>query len=104
MRRVLALAAAGRMAPAGLRIAAGVLSGDVVATPPSGERTAEPPADFAAALEADSAAGAFFASLAPRYRREFVGWNTSAKRDATRERRVREAVGLLAARKKLGMK
>jgi len=42
--------------------------------------------------------------LAPSYRRHYVGWIDSAKRQETKERRLREAIGLLAARQKLGLK
>ena len=39
----------------------------------------------------------FFEQLAPSYRRAYVGWIDSAKRVETREKRLREAVSLLAA-------
>jgi len=45
-----------------------------------------------------------FKQLAPSYRRAYVSWIDSAKRDETRERRLREALELLEAGKKLGMK
>ena len=45
-----------------------------------------------------------FRRLAPSYRREYVGWITEAKREETRERRLKEAAALLAQNKKLGMK
>jgi uncharacterized protein YdeI (YjbR/CyaY-like superfamily) len=38
------------------------------------------------------------------HRRAYVGWIDSAKREETKERRLREAVRLLAAGKPLGMK
>ena len=55
-------------------------------------------------LRTDPLAWQFFDGLAPSYRRAYVGWIESAKRQATREKRLREALGLLAAGKKLGMK
>ena len=45
-----------------------------------------------------------FKDLAPSYQRAYVGWIESAKREETREKRLREALDLLAAGKKLGMK
>ena len=45
-----------------------------------------------------------FSRLAPSCRREYIAWIDSAKRDVTKERRLREAVRLLTAGKKLGMK
>ncbi len=45
-----------------------------------------------------------FESLAPSYRRLYVGWIDSAKRQETKRRRLQEAIRLLAAGKKLGLK
>jgi uncharacterized protein YdeI (YjbR/CyaY-like superfamily) len=45
-----------------------------------------------------------FKSLAPSYRRNYVGWITSAKQEATRLRWLSEAVKLLEQNKKLGLK
>ncbi len=46
----------------------------------------------------------YFDNLAPSYRRLYIAWIDSAKREETRMRRLEEAVGLLAAGKKLGLK
>lgn len=62
------------------------------------------PAYIARALQDDPKAWRFFQELAPTYRRHFVGWIHSAKRRATRENRIREAIALLGAGKKLGLK
>jgi uncharacterized protein YdeI (YjbR/CyaY-like superfamily) len=56
------------------------------------------------ALRKNSAAWATFERLAPSYRRNYVGWIDSAKQDATKERRLREAIVSLAAGRKLGLK
>jgi uncharacterized protein YdeI (YjbR/CyaY-like superfamily) len=56
------------------------------------------------ALRADPPAWAFFEGLAPSYRRTYVAWIESAKRQDTKEQRLREAVALLSAGKKLGLK
>ena len=45
-----------------------------------------------------------FNNLAPSYRRHYVGWITMAKKEETRQKRMREAVELLARNEKLGMK
>jgi len=45
-----------------------------------------------------------FQQLAPSYRRAYLGWIDSAKREETKEKRLCEALELLAAGKKLGMK
>jgi uncharacterized protein YdeI (YjbR/CyaY-like superfamily) len=46
----------------------------------------------------------FFQELAPSHRRYFVAWIHTAKRPETREKRIRESIRLLAARRKLGLK
>jgi uncharacterized protein YdeI (YjbR/CyaY-like superfamily) len=56
------------------------------------------------ALRKRPKARSFFESLAPSYRRMYVGWIDSAKREETKRRRLQEAVRLLAAGKKLGLK
>lgn len=56
------------------------------------------------ALAANPAARKNFESLAPSHRRNYVGWIMHAKREETRERRLREAVSLLEQNKKLGLK
>lgn len=45
-----------------------------------------------------------FDNLAPSYRRTFVAWMTAARTEKTRDRRVKEAVELLAKNEKLGMR
>jgi uncharacterized protein YdeI (YjbR/CyaY-like superfamily) len=46
----------------------------------------------------------FFQTLAPSYRRLYVGWIHSARREETRLRRLEVAVKLLAQGRKLGLK
>jgi uncharacterized protein YdeI (YjbR/CyaY-like superfamily) len=62
------------------------------------------PAYIERAFKADPAAWRFFETLAPSYRRAYVGWIDAAKREETRERRLREAVTRLAKGEKLGLK
>lgn len=45
-----------------------------------------------------------FNKLAESYKRNFVGWIDSAKKEETRRRRIAEAIGLLERNQKLGMK
>jgi uncharacterized protein YdeI (YjbR/CyaY-like superfamily) len=45
-----------------------------------------------------------FQSLAPSYRRAYIGWIESAKKAETKQRRLREMVGLLASGQRLLMK
>ncbi len=62
------------------------------------------PAYIAKALKENPKAWDFFQELAPTHRRHLVGWIHIAKRPETREKRIREAISLLAAGKKLGLK
>jgi uncharacterized protein YdeI (YjbR/CyaY-like superfamily) len=62
------------------------------------------PGYIAKALKANPQAWKFFQQLAPGYRRHFVAWIHTAKRPETRDTRIRESIGLLAAGKKLGLK
>ena len=41
---------------------------------------------------------------APLRRRAYIGWIDSAKREETKEKRLREAIAMMAAGKKLGLK
>lgn len=56
------------------------------------------------AFKAHPKAWRAFQELAPTYRRHFVVWIHIAKRDETRDARIRESIALLAAGKKLGLK
>jgi uncharacterized protein YdeI (YjbR/CyaY-like superfamily) len=55
-------------------------------------------------LKADPRAWKYFEQLAPSYRRAYISWIEAAKREETKEKRLREALSLLAAGKKLGLK
>jgi uncharacterized protein YdeI (YjbR/CyaY-like superfamily) len=88
----------------------GLLEAPGLDAAPSGRRYAVKPsipvlpAYIEKALKASPKAWRFFLSLAPSYRRHFVGWIHMAKRPETREARIRESIALLAAGKKLGLK
>ena len=62
------------------------------------------PAEIEAALKSNGDAWKNFTSLAPGYRKQYVGWLTTAKKPETRARRLEEAIRLLEDNKKLGMK
>jgi uncharacterized protein YdeI (YjbR/CyaY-like superfamily) len=57
------------------------------------------PPDLAAALKKNAKASATFAKLTPGKQREYVEWLLEAKQAATRERRLAQAIELLAAGK-----
>ncbi len=98
-KRFAQLQASGRLTPAGLERPPTDRSGD--APRPSASKV---PEYIEQALKSQSAAWQFFESLAPSYRRLYIGWIDSAKQEETRARRLREAVGKLAAGEKLGLK
>lgn len=56
------------------------------------------------ALKTNKKAWENFNHLAPSYRKQYVGWLRSAKKQETVERRIEEAIKLLTEKKKLGMK
>ncbi len=64
----------------------------------------ELPAYLMHALQGTPRAWKFFKGLARTYQRPFVVWVHTAKREATREKRLREAIRLLANGKTLGLK
>lgn len=99
--KVAALAAAGKMQPSGLAaVAAAKQDGrwDAAYDPPS---RATVPDDLDAALAADPAAAAFFATLDATNRYAVLHRVHTARRPETRARRIAEFVAMLARRDKL---
>jgi len=90
--------------------AAGVLAPAGLAAAPTRNRYAPRPVIpvlppyIAKALKTNSRAWQCFGKLAPTDRRAFVVWIHMAKREDTRERRIRESIRLLASGSKLGLK
>jgi bacteriocin resistance YdeI/OmpD-like protein/uncharacterized protein DUF1905 len=76
--------------------AAGKVDVELSAEGPLAETVA---GDIAAALDAAPQAHAFFASLAPFYRKNYIRWIESAKREHTRAARIGEMVRMLDAGK-----
>ena len=117
-RRVADLIAKGRMTESGLAVLGVALDGD----PPNGSAVSEtlccndapmeagtpsaslaqpevPP--FVAEVIAQSPrAAAFWQTLAPSYRRRYLGWITNAKKDETRRARLARVIGFLEKSKK----
>ena len=98
-QRYARLQASGRLRSAGLKLAPTDRSGDAPRP-----LVANVPPYIQDALKSRPAAWNYFESLAPSYRRTYIGWIDSAKQQATKKRRLQEAIGLLAAGKKLGLK
>jgi uncharacterized protein YdeI (YjbR/CyaY-like superfamily) len=93
------LKASGRLLPAGLNRAPTPRSGDAPRPSP-----ANLPPYIQEALRNRPAAWNYFERLSPSYQRMYIAWIDSAKQQATKMRRLNEALRLLAAGKKLGMK
>jgi len=102
-RRVRKLIQEGRMPEAELaKIDLAIL--DEEPQPKPTKRDLDIPPSVQQALQASPKAWEYFQKLAPSYRRHFIGWIMHAKKEETRERRLREAVALLEQNKKLGLK
>jgi uncharacterized protein YdeI (YjbR/CyaY-like superfamily) len=95
--KVEALEAAGRMTDAGRAAFARRTEANSGIYSFEGERREALPEPYAAMLAADALAQADFAARPPYYRRAVVHWITSAKREATRERRLAQLVESSAA-------
>lgn len=97
VKRYNKLKAAKRLAAAGL------------ARSPEGRRVvdalkhASVPAYIERAVRRDANAWRFFESLAPSYRRMYVAWIDSAKRDETKQRRLQQAITMLKTGRKPGL-
>jgi uncharacterized protein YdeI (YjbR/CyaY-like superfamily) len=103
LKRYAALKAANRLAAAGLeRSPKGrpIVDGPPPASLPSpgARRNAEQ------ALKKDALAWRSFQALAPSHQRRYISWIALAKREETREKRVREAIAMLRDGKPLGLK
>lgn len=101
-KRYAELEASGRLKPAGLGRAPTERGYDT--RPERFELPAQLPAYIQTALKKRPSALRHFEALPPSKRRRYVGWIESAKREETKQRRLAEAIRLLAAGKELGLK
>lgn len=93
----------GRMTEAGLtKIKAAKKNGEWDKTPTV--EISDMPLELKRALAANKKAREYFNNLAPSYKKHYVGWIASAKREETRAKRVKEAITSLEQNQKLGMK
>ena len=98
-KRYADLQARGLLAARGLELAPTGRSGDA----PRPSVTAIP-SYIEKRLRTNPRAWNCFEKLAPSCRRAYIGWIDSAKREETRQKRLAEAIGLLEAGRKLGLK
>ena len=103
-RRVEKMIRKGKMTEAGLaRVAEAKNTGQWFKTP-SFRKERVVPSYLKDALATNRKASDNFDKLANGYKRQFVGWIGSAKKEETRRKRIAEAMKLLEHNQKLGMK
>ena len=102
-RRLRKLIREGRMTEAGLAKIDIAMRGEEARAKES-KGDVEIPRFVKQALMANAKAWDNFRNLGPSYRRHYIGWIMLAKKEETRERRLREAVSLLEQNQKLGLK
>jgi uncharacterized protein YdeI (YjbR/CyaY-like superfamily) len=73
-------------------------------SPPKPKAAIAVPQDFAAALREAPQAKAFFDTLAPGQRRDYLAWVTEAKRDETRAKRLATTIEWLGEGKRMNWK
>ena len=64
----------------------------------------EVPEELEAALNKNPGTKEFFDQLADTYRKHYIAWIKTAKKQATKDKRVKESISLLKKRKKLGLR
>ena len=67
-------------------------------------KTVNLPSEFATKIKKHKKAWENFNKLPPSQRKQYTLWLTTAKKPETREKRLKEAIHLLAKNEKLGMK
>lgn len=60
--------------------------------------------EFKKVLKANKKAWKYFNDLAPGYRKEYILWLLNAKKEETKQKRLKEVIKLLELNQKLGMK
>jgi uncharacterized protein YdeI (YjbR/CyaY-like superfamily) len=72
-------------------------SGTEIKRSPGGKKPPpKVPPDLAAALKKNAKAAAAFKAFSPSHQREYVEWITGAKQDETRQRRLKQAIEMMA--------
>ena len=103
-KRVEKLIHTGEMTKAGLeKIEAAKTNGswDKIIT---ATKSFEMPIELKSALGINHGARDFFNNLSPSCQRQYIGWIASARKEETKQRRVKEAMNMLSKKQKLGMK
>jgi uncharacterized protein YdeI (YjbR/CyaY-like superfamily) len=75
-----------------------------IAVAPARRATPTPPPYIERAFRSAPKAWKEFEKLAPSHRRAFIGWIDAAKREETKQRRLKESIAKLEAGERLGLK
>ncbi|MHA1543546.1 MAG: YdeI/OmpD-associated family protein [Alphaproteobacteria bacterium] len=102
IKRVEKLIKEGKMTPAGMKLVEAAKASGAWGTPHQ-PPSFEMPLEFSRMLKDNKDAGAFFETLPPSQKKQYIGWIASAKRDETREKRITKALEMLNAGQKIGM-
>jgi uncharacterized protein YdeI (YjbR/CyaY-like superfamily) len=73
---------------------------ETVRLPPTAQ---EIPEWLESALKANPFAWENFKNLPPSHQRRYIAWISDARREATREKRIHEAIAMLEEKKRLGI-
>ena len=103
-KRIAKLIKRGLMTPAGISKVEAAKASGLWNKPDRPHISLEMPKALKSALAGNKTAKRFFNQLAPSYQKQFIAWIAVAKRQETKERRVKESIALLEQGKKLGMK
>jgi uncharacterized protein YdeI (YjbR/CyaY-like superfamily) len=93
-----------RMTEAGLAVVKAAKANGCWDKPDPPPTVTEVPAELLAALRKNKKALESFNHLSPSHRKQYTMWIAMAKRQETRDKRIREAIGLLEKGEKLGLK
>jgi uncharacterized protein YdeI (YjbR/CyaY-like superfamily) len=102
-RRVAKMIAQGRMTEIGLTKIEEAKRNGEWAKAARREDVTDIPRELKQALQANQQAARNFAALAPSHKRQYIYWIADAKKEETRQRRIRAAIRMLKENKKLGI-
>jgi uncharacterized protein YdeI (YjbR/CyaY-like superfamily) len=94
----------GRMTPAGLATIRVAKENSEWSRTPVNRKELVIPTFMREALAKNKKALVNFSNLANSYKRQYVSWVSSAKKEDTRKKRLAEAISLLEQNRKLGLK
>jgi uncharacterized protein YdeI (YjbR/CyaY-like superfamily) len=103
-KRVERLTKDGRMTERGLAVVKAAKANGCWDKPDRPQTITQVPAELQAALRQNKKARKNFNQLAPSHQKQYIMWIAMAKRQETRDKRIREAIALLEKGQKLGLK